>query len=151
MRKLLELYKEWRGAEPVAIENLAGAGSNRMYYRMTDSEGQNVIGCIGTSRDENHAFIYLAAHFQKRRLSVPQVLAVSKDEMRYLQTDLGTTSLFDAIKGGREAGGRYTLKEQELLKATIRELPNVQFRGARDLDFSLVLSSAGFRCRRCAV
>lgn len=136
MRKLLELYKEWRGAEPVAIENLAGAGSNRMYYRMTDSEGQNVIGCIGTSRDENHAFIYLAAHFQKRRLSVPQVLAVSKDEMRYLQTDLGTTSLFDAIKGGREAGGRYTLKEQELLKATIRELPNVQFRGARDLDFS---------------
>jgi hypothetical protein len=45
-------------------------------------------------------------------------------------------SLFDAIRGGREAGGRYTLAEQELLRCTIRELPNIQFRGARGLDFS---------------
>ena len=56
--------------------------------------------------------------------------------MRYLQTDLGTVSLFDAIRGGREAGGRYTLAEQELLKRTIRQLPNIQLRGARGLDFS---------------
>jgi hypothetical protein len=48
---------------------------------------------------------------------VPEVLAVSDDELRYLQTDLGQVSLFDAIRGGREAGGRYTLAEQELLKA----------------------------------
>ena len=70
MRQLLELYKEWRGYEPVAIEHLAGAGSNRAYCRMTDKDGQSVIGCIGTSRDENHAFIYLAQHFQKRQLNV---------------------------------------------------------------------------------
>ena len=67
---------------------------------------------------------------------MPQVLAVSDDELRYLQKDLGSVSLFDAIRGGREAGGRYTLKEQELLRQTIRELPNIQIRGARGLDFS---------------
>lgn len=44
-------------------------------------------------------------------------------------------SLFDAIAGGRAAGGRYTVKEKELLIRTIRELPNFQVRGARDLDF----------------
>lgn len=136
MQKLLELYKEWRGAEPLNVMKLPGAGSNREYYRMTDAEGQSVIGCIGTSRDENHAFVYLARHFTRRQLPVPQVLAVSDDELRYIQTDLGNVSLFDAIRGGREAGGRYTLKEQELLKRTIRELPNVQLRGARELDFS---------------
>ncbi|UKK51649.1 phosphotransferase [Prevotella sp. E13-17] len=136
MHQLLELYKQWRGEEPAVTQQLPVAGSNRIYYRMTDGEGESVVGCIGTSRDENHAFIYLARHFSKRQLPVPQVLAVSEDELRYLQTDLGTVSLFDAIRGGREAGGRYTLKEQELLKATIRELPNVQFRGARELDFS---------------
>jgi aminoglycoside/choline kinase family phosphotransferase len=103
---------------------------------MTDDEGRSVIGCIGTSRDENHAFVYLARHFTKRQLPVPRVLAVSSDELRYLQTDLGTVSLFDAIRGGREAGGRYTVKEQELLRRTICELPNMQFRGARGLDFS---------------
>lgn len=136
MERLLTLYKEWCGKEPASCEQLPGAGSNRSYYRMTDEDGHSVIGCIGTSRDENHAFVYLAKHFTKRQLPVPRVLAVSNDELRYLQTDLGTVSLFDAIRGGREAGGRYTVAEQELLRRTIRELPNVQFRGARELDFS---------------
>ena len=45
-------------------------------------------------------------------------------------------SLFDALKGGREAGGRYNGKEKELLIRTIRQLPNVQIRGARGLDFT---------------
>ena len=62
---------------------------------------------------------------------MPEILAASDDEMRYLQTDLGHVSLFDAIQGGREAGGRYNLKEVDLLRRTIRELPNIQIRGAR--------------------
>ena len=63
------------------------------------------------------------------------MLAVSDDGLRYLQTDLGSLSLFDAVRGGREAGGRYNLEEQELLKRTIRQLPNIQIRGARGLDW----------------
>ena len=136
MQQLIELYKKWQGAQPATIEKLPGAGSNRDYYRLTDADGLSVIGCIGTSRDENHAFVYLAQHFTMRQLPVPKVLAVSDDELRYLQTDLGSVSLFDAVRGGREAGGRYTLQEQKLLKRTIRELPNIQIRGARGLDFS---------------
>lgn len=136
MQKLLELYKQWAGAEPARVEKLSVAGSNRDYYRLAATDGSTVVGVIGTSRDENHAFIYLTNHFAKRRLPVPAVLAVSDDELRYLQTDLGSVSLFDAIAGGRAAGGRYTVKEKELLIRTIRELPNFQVRGARDLDFS---------------
>ena len=136
MEKLIALFKEWSGAEPATITKLPGAGSNREYYRLVAAGGSSVIGCIGTSRDENHAFVYLARHFTRRQLPVPHVLAVSDDELRYLQTDLGSVSLFDAIRGGREAGGRYTLKEQELLRLTIRKLPDIQIRGARELDFS---------------
>lgn len=136
MKQLIDLYREWSGAEPALCEQLPVAGSNRVYYRLTDASGQSVIGVIGTSRDENHAFVYLCRHFTKRQLPVPHLLAVSQDELRYLENDLGTVSLFNAISGGREAGGRYTLKEQELLKRTIRELPNIQIRGARELDFS---------------
>lgn len=135
MQKLLELYKQWAGAEPARVEKLPVAGSNRDYYRLAATDGSTVVGVVGTSRDENHAFIYLTNHFAKRRLPVPAVLAVSDDELRYLQTDLGSVSLFDAIAGGRAAGGRYTVKEKELLIRTIRELPNFQVRGARDLDF----------------
>ena len=136
MEKLLELYQQWSGAVPQRVEKLPGAGSNRDYYRMTAADGTTVVGCIGTSRDENHAFVYLTRHFTKCQLPVPHVLAVSADELRYLQTDLGSVSLFDAIRGGREAGGRYTLKEQQLLRRTIRELPSIQLRGAHGLDFS---------------
>lgn len=120
---------------PESAERLAGAGSNRQYYRFTAEDGSTVIGVVGTSRDENHAFVYLAQHFEQRQLPVPRVLAVSDDGLRYLQTDLGSISLFDAVRGGREAGGRYNLEEQELLKRTIRQLPNIQIRGARGLDW----------------
>ncbi len=136
MEALRKLYEQWKGEAPVQTERLAGAGSNREYYRMTDGDGQSVIGCIGTSRDENHAFVCLTKHFTRRQLPVPQILAVSNDELRYLQTDLGDQSLFDALRVGREAGGRYTQQERALLVKTIRELPNIQMRGARGLDWS---------------
>ena len=136
MQQLVKLYQQWAGTEPAHIEQLAGAGSNRQYYRITAADGATVIGVVGTSREENHAFVYLDRHFVHHKLPVPAVLAVSDDEMRYLQTDLGSTSLFDAIRGGREAGGRYDLAEQTLLKRTIRALPDLQIRGANDLDWN---------------
>ncbi|EFI71072.1 MULTISPECIES: RapZ C-terminal domain-containing protein [Segatella] len=136
MEKLVELFEQWSGKKPARVEQLAGQGSNRQYYRMFDDDGHSVIGVVGTSRDEDHAFVYLTRHFTKRQLPVPKILAVSADELRYIQTDLGGVSLFDAIRGGREAGGRYNQKEYELLLKTIRELPNIQIRGARELDWS---------------
>ena len=137
MQQLKELYCQWSGSEPAKMEKLPGAGSNRVYYRLTDAEGRSVIGCIGTSREENHAFVTLARHFHSRGLPVPQVLAVSNNEVRYLQTDLGSTSLFDALRQGREAGGHYSEEEKELLRHTIRLLPRIQFEGAHGLDFSV--------------
>ena len=118
MDQLIQLYTTWAGQAPAHVEKLAGAGSNRQYYRLTGADGQTVIGVLGTSHDEDHAFVYLDRHFTKRKLPVPHVLAVSDDEMCYLQTDLGSTSLFEAIRGGREAGGRYNLAEKELLTNT---------------------------------
>ncbi|MCI7309921.1 MAG: phosphotransferase [Prevotella sp.] len=135
MKHLADLYTQWKGQAPVSIDKLAGAGSNREYFRLRDANGESVIGVIGTSRDENHAFVYLTRHFNECKLPVPAILAVSDDKMRYLQTDLGNTSLFDAIRGGREAGGRYNQKEKQLLINVIRELPNIQMRGAVGLEW----------------
>ena len=136
MEQLKQLYLEFKGNEPESITPITGSGSNRQYFRLTDEDGSSVIGVVGTSRDENHAFCYLSRHFTMRQLPVPSVLVESKDGLRYLQTDLGSVSLFDALKAGREAGGRYTQKEKELLRRTITQLPNLQIRGARGLDFS---------------
>lgn len=137
MEQLKELYIKLTANAPIAMERLTAAGSNRQYFRLTGVEGESVIGVIGTSMDENHAFIELDRHFVKRSLPVPRVLAVSDDNLRYIQTDLGNTTLFDKLKNGREAGGRYNNHEKELLKRTIKELPNVQIRGARGLDWNI--------------
>ena len=135
MQQLQQLYTQYAGCAPAQTVALQGAGSNRRYYRLFDNEGHTVIGVVGTSLDENHAFLYLARHFKQRQLPVPKVLAVSDDGLRYLQEDLGNRSLFDALKGGRDAGGRYNLTEQQLLVKTIRQLPNFQIRGARGLEW----------------
>ena len=71
MANLNELYKQWCGEEPASLEKIEGSGSNRQYYRIHGSNGQTVIGVIGTSRDEDHAFIYLSKHFERRKLPVP--------------------------------------------------------------------------------
>ena len=144
MEQLQELYRQWSGAPAARVEKLPGAGSNRSYYRLAAADGTTVIGCVGTSREENHAFVTLARHFASKGLPVPQVLAVSADEVRYLQTDLGATSLFDAIKAGREAGGNYSEAEKELLRQTIRLLPRMQFEGGRGLDFSVCYPQPAF-------
>ena len=136
MIELKTLYKEATGLDALNVEAIPGAGSNRKYYRLKGTDGSTLIGAIGTSRDENHAFCYLARHFAEAGLPVPQVIAESKDGLRYLQTDLGNHSLFDALKGGREAGGRYNAHEKELLRRTIAALPAMQILGAHDLDFT---------------
>lgn len=136
MEKLINLYRAWCGRQPRYCQQLSGAGSNRTYIRITGGEGQTVIGVIGTSRDENHAFVSLARHFTNKRLPVPEILAVSGDELRYLQTDLGEMSLFDAIRGGRDAGGRYNQHEKQLLVNAIKALPDIQIRGAQGLDWN---------------
>ena len=137
METIIELYKQWSGVAPAAVEKLPGAGSNRVYYRLGNAQRETVIGCVGTSKEENHAFITLARHFKAKGLPVPEVFAVSDDELCYLQQDLGGTLLFDALRKGREVGGNYNEEERQLLRQVMRLLPRVQFEGAEGLDFSI--------------
>ena len=135
MKQLTALYKAFVGFAPKSVEPLTGSGSNRQYYRFTSDVGRSLIGVIGTSYEENEAFITLAQHFEAKGLPVPLVLAISVDKMRYLQQDLGSRSLFDALRPAREAGGNYGETEKELLRRTIAQLPRFQVLGGQDLDF----------------
>lgn len=137
MMNLLNLYKTWKQEEPARVEALAGAGSNRKYYRLFDASGNTVIGVIGTSPEENRAFVYLSGFFASQGVSVPEILAVDDSCDCYLQTDLGSLSLYDALANGRKNGGKYDDRERELLKRTIKELPKLQYCARNGLDFSL--------------
>ena len=88
-----KLFIDKYGVEPLSIVKLNGAGSNRVYYRL-HGDGFSVIAVVGTSFEENRAFVALADAFAKSGVDAPEVLAVSDDGLCYLQTDLGDTTLF---------------------------------------------------------
>lgn len=135
MIKLLALYKKWKGEEPKRVEPLAGAGSNRKYYRFYDAREHSVIGVVGTSPEENRTFIYLSSFFRKQGVSVPEILAQDDLCECYLQTDLGHVSLYAALTEGRKSG-HYSESECNLLKRTLCELPKIQYSARQGLDFS---------------
>lgn len=135
MESIIKLYTEYSGQEPSLCERIAGGGSNREYYRITEASGHTLIGSIGTSNEENNTFIYLSRHFTEKGLPVPRILAVSEDGMAYLQSDLGNATLYDALKSGRENTEGYGADDIRLLEKTIRLLPQIQVLGAKELDF----------------
>lgn len=135
MESIIKLYTEYSGQEPSLCERIAGGGSNREYYRITEASGHTLIGSIGTSNEENNTFIYLSRHFTEKGLPVPRILAVSEDGMAYLQSDLGNATLYDALKSGRENTEGYGADDIRLLEKAIRLLPQIQVLGAKGLDF----------------
>ena len=135
MKELENLFEQYTGKQPETVTLLSGSGSNRRYFRLSNAE-TSLIGVEGTSIEENKAFIVLCNHFRKQGLLVPQILAQTDDSLFYLQQDLGNTSLFDEICEGRKTA-IFSEKEKDLLKQTIAILPDFQFKGAKDMDFSI--------------
>ncbi|MCQ2174010.1 MAG: phosphotransferase [Bacteroidales bacterium] len=145
MERLKQLFREYAGVEAGEVLELTSSGSNRRYFRMKSGK-LSLIGAIGTSREENHAFINLAHHFHKQNLNVPEVLAVSDDEMEYLQEDLGDDQLYMLVKNGREAGD-YSREEVDMLCKAVSKLPEIQFKGAEGLDFGVCYPDSEFNER----
>lgn len=130
---LEELYTSLTGQPPVQVTPLTPAGSSRRYFRL--SGPTDVVGVTGTNRAENEAFIYLSEHFTALGLPAPAVLAVSRDRMSYLQTDLGDTSLWE-------------LRDDiALLRRTMEELPKMQTLGLDGFDWARCYPVSSFNAR----
>ena len=144
---LSQLFTQATGKKAGEQVALTASGSNRRYYRIwSDDREVSLIGVQGTSRDENHAFLTMDEHFLKQGLNVPRVLAVSDDEMAYVQEDLGDTLLFDYIAEGRKTGV-FCEPEKAMLRKTIRALARFQVVGAEDFNFSVCYPQPEFNLR----
>lgn len=146
MEPILQLYRDWCGTSPLTVERLPKAGSNRHYVRLSSPDAPSVIGVTGSDVRENRCFIYLSRHFASRGLPVPRILAVSPDATCYLQTDLGHTSLYDALRPARLAAS-YSTDDSALIARTIRLLPHLQVTGAEGLDTTRLLPPEVFTPR----
>lgn len=146
-QSLSQLFYEATGKKAGEQTALTASGSNRRYYRIeSEDKTTSLIGVQGTSRDENHAFLYMAEHFMQKGLNVPKVLAVSDDEMNYVQQDLGNVLLFDYIAEGRKTGV-FSAREKEMLRKTVRGLARFQVVGAEEFDFNQCYPQPEFNLR----
>lgn len=140
-----KLFVDKYGVEPLSIVKLSGAGSNRVYYRL-HGDGFSVIAVVGTSFEENRAFVALADAFAKSGVDAPEVLAVSDDGLCYLQTDLGDTTLFESMKQSRE-NRCFAEDDVRLLCDVMSALPRIQYEVPRHFDFSLCYPMSDFNER----
>ena len=142
---LRPLFESYTGKKLTEILELPASGSNRRYFRLKSGE-YSLIGAVGTNKQENHSFIYLANHFKEKGLRVPTVLAVSEDGSAYIQEDLGDQVLFGMVAQGRESGF-YSPDETALLKGALAQLPRIQFVGAEGLDWKNCYPQEAFDAR----
>ena len=145
MHRLLQLYRDWSGAEPDTTELLPLSGSARKYYRMAGAGG-TVIGCIGTNPAENRAFLALDAQFCAHGLHAPAVYGVSPDGMAYLMEDLGDGQLFELLRPAL-ADGSFTQEQLDWLHDTVALLPAVQFKVGAGMDWSVCFPDREFNAR----
>ena len=137
---LQSLFQTYTGQQAEHMQELPSSGSNRRYFRL-QSASCSLMGVVGNNLEENRAFLYLSRHFREKGLPVPAVVAVSEDQMTYLQEDLGTTGLFELVAPGREKGS-YNEEETRLLCQALEELPRLQFAGAEGLDWQQCMYEA---------
>lgn len=86
------------GLRLLHAEPITGSGSNRRYWRLTFDDASELIATVGNVREENEAFLYLAELFGRNGINVPRIVAVSSDSMAYLQTSVGSQSLFECLE-----------------------------------------------------
>lgn len=90
------LYIDVFGCSP-EVTTLPGAGSDRLYFRLTHSGYPPVVATYGNDIVENNAFLSLARAFKPYGVNVPEIYAVSADCRCYLQQDLGDIQLLQLL------------------------------------------------------
>ncbi len=142
MEQLKDLFVRWAGEPCTEYLALGGGGSSRRYYRMRGA----TRCCIGTIADdlrENRAFFAYTRHFNAKEMPVPKLYLVDDDERRYLQQDLGDTSLYGILLDKKRAGKGFDAEMMELYKQVLSDLDALQKAG-RDMDFSVAYPRSAF-------
>ncbi len=141
IESIASLYKRWKAEDPASVDLLPQSGSERRYFRLHAHrpDTNTVIGTYGANRKENETFLYFSRHFRKKDLPVPEILAVSEDNLFYLQEDFGDVSLLNHL----ETKG-LTLDVYGLFQKSLEQLARLQAEGDQGLDYSRCLTNKEF-------
>lgn len=110
------------GLDISSIEPLPPSGGNRRYWRIALTDGSELIATHGDDTAENDAFIYLSQLLAEHGVNCPTVIKTTPDGKDYLQTSVGSQSLYQNL-------GRRDLIEATIdLLARAHSIGNVDYR-----------------------
>jgi len=135
-------YLRWKGHLPELMTRLPRSGSERIYFRLSDTEG-DVIGAYNPGRDENDAFVGFTRHFISKGLRVPEVFVYYAEEKIYFLEDLGDTNLFTWL-ALRPEEKRFDSETADLMREIVHDLVKIQAEGIKGLDLTLCYPHRSF-------
>lgn len=138
MQQVEHLFKQFSNSKILGIEQLPQAGSDRQYYRIKTAQ-DNYIATVGKNIRENETFIYFSQVFKQLKLSTPEVFIFNEDRSVYIQQDVGTQSLLDAIEAKGFNDAVYTLYQKSL-----KQLARLQVKAHQAIDYSRCLTNSEF-------
>ena len=141
---LSQMATEYARQEVVCCEPLAQSGSHRQYFRVHLHDGTSLIGAFNDDVAENIAFFTYTRFFTDCGFAVPNLLLVASDQQHYLQSDLGTTTLYDFRMANRRDDGTPSAETVAYYEKVVRALPALQLSAQKGLDFSVAYPRAAF-------
>lgn len=132
--KLNELFKEWSGSEALQITKLPNSGSNRMYFRLQNSN-ISAIGVYNDNFKENTAFLNFTKQFLNSRINVPFIYSENLSENIYLMQDLSDNQLLQWLTSQRTKN-KFPTQAISIYKKVIQELIRIQIIAGGSFDYS---------------
>ena len=83
--------------ENFTVSPIAGAGSGRQYFRISEEKRSCVLQVCAEVNDDFRHFVDYSKTFRNYGLPVPQVYAVDETACQVLQEDLGKRNLLDEV------------------------------------------------------
>lgn len=124
--------------KPNRIEKLPESGGYRQYFRVYFAK-QTLIATWNDNISENKVFLSFTQHFSEKKLPVPAIVAVSDNEQLYLQNDLGSISLLQALE--QNGSSKYTY---HLFEKSLAALADMQVLGHQGFNYENCLTAHEF-------
>lgn len=127
------LFQQWAQEPCIKKTVISANGSNRIYHRM-QSDNHRCIAAYNPDVRENEAFFYFAQQMRDHGIRVPEIYAISADRTRYLQQDLGDTTIYSYITSKRANFMDVDDDIRRLFQSALDDLILIQTR-IRNADF----------------
>ena len=143
--RIVELFEEHFGAEPVSVREIGADGSNRTYIRLIGPAEERAIGAIGPDPEENRAFLSFTRTLRGAGFPVPELYETDEAASVWLEEDLGDVTLFAALEEARDReGGTFPESMIPTYRKVLALLPRLQLEGGRIIDFGVAYPRSAF-------